>query len=321
MKIFLAVSLAAALALFGGAAAHASAGAAAPPTAHTADLDCADFPTQAAAQDYFLSLGGPASDPDGLDGDGDGIACESNPCPCNYSTTPSGGSPGTTPGTIPACGPSDPPGLHFVGLPVAAVVGRRIVFSVDGSIDAFVFDQVHVTMLDEHGQVFADGYLDPILDEAWLRLDLGNKYVVVRATGVEEHLDGTSCVRTISKTVLARNRVYFPSRCFNPRYRPRSVIVACGDGNLQLKRLHWRDWNTRVARARGIARLNDCIPYCAAGHFHSLRVRAKLYARKRCANVGRYVYTKLRYTFRGRLPHWVGRRRGAARFPCALYDL
>jgi hypothetical protein len=56
--------------------------------ASAADRDCADFSTQASAQDYFLALGGPGSDPDRLDGDGDGIACETNPCPCSYSTTP-----------------------------------------------------------------------------------------------------------------------------------------------------------------------------------------------------------------------------------------
>lgn len=56
--------------------------------ASAADRDCADFSTQAAAQDYFLALGGPGSDPDRLDGDGDGVACEDNPCQCNRSTTP-----------------------------------------------------------------------------------------------------------------------------------------------------------------------------------------------------------------------------------------
>jgi hypothetical protein len=57
-------------------------------SASAADRDCSDFSAQAAAQDYFLALGGPGSDPDRLDGDGDGIACEDNPCPCSYSTTP-----------------------------------------------------------------------------------------------------------------------------------------------------------------------------------------------------------------------------------------
>ena len=56
-----------------------------PATAHAADLDCSDFATQAAAQKWFLAHD-PAQDPDRLDSDGDGLACESNPCPCLTST-------------------------------------------------------------------------------------------------------------------------------------------------------------------------------------------------------------------------------------------
>jgi hypothetical protein len=51
-----------------------------PPAAEAAT--CADFPTQAVAQSYLRDN---PSDPDGLDADGDGIACESNPCPCDLS--------------------------------------------------------------------------------------------------------------------------------------------------------------------------------------------------------------------------------------------
>lgn len=59
--------------------------------AHAADKDCSDFASQAAAQKYFLAHGGPKSDPDRLDADHDGIACESDPGPYDYSTTPTGG--------------------------------------------------------------------------------------------------------------------------------------------------------------------------------------------------------------------------------------
>lgn len=55
------------------------------------DRDCGDFNTQAAAQNFFLNHGGPDRDPHGLDADGDGIACESNPCPCNFDTGGDGG--------------------------------------------------------------------------------------------------------------------------------------------------------------------------------------------------------------------------------------
>ena len=43
------------------------------------DVDCSDFLDQQAAQEFFLSEGGPSSDPHGLDGDNDGMACQSLP--------------------------------------------------------------------------------------------------------------------------------------------------------------------------------------------------------------------------------------------------
>jgi excalibur calcium-binding domain-containing protein len=52
------------------------------PPAQAVDYDCADFSNQAEAQEYLL-----AGDPYRLDGDDDGIACESLPCPCSYGTT------------------------------------------------------------------------------------------------------------------------------------------------------------------------------------------------------------------------------------------
>ena len=40
------------------------------------DVDCSDFATGAEAQRYFLAAGGPLNDPNDLDRDGDGLACE-----------------------------------------------------------------------------------------------------------------------------------------------------------------------------------------------------------------------------------------------------
>lgn len=56
------------------------------------EKDCADFANQASAQDYFEANGGSSSNNvDGLDADGDGVACESNPCPCASDAGGSGG--------------------------------------------------------------------------------------------------------------------------------------------------------------------------------------------------------------------------------------
>jgi len=57
------------------------------PSAHAVvDKDCADFSTQKQAQIFYLKAGGPQSDPHRLDYDHDGVACETNPCPCYTGT-------------------------------------------------------------------------------------------------------------------------------------------------------------------------------------------------------------------------------------------
>jgi hypothetical protein len=71
----------------------------APPAAKALDYDCADFATQAEAQEYFLP-----GDPYNLDGDGDGVACETLPCPCS-SATPT---PPPPPPTPPPPQPTEP---------------------------------------------------------------------------------------------------------------------------------------------------------------------------------------------------------------------
>jgi endonuclease YncB( thermonuclease family) len=60
------------------------------PPSSAADKDCSDFATQRAAQIFYLKHN-PKADPHNLDGEGDGIACESNPCPCKYNQKLGGG--------------------------------------------------------------------------------------------------------------------------------------------------------------------------------------------------------------------------------------
>ncbi len=70
------------------------------PAASAADQDCGDFATQKAAQTFYLNHS-PRTDPHGLDGEGDGIVCESNPCPCSYDTQPGTSTGGTDSGRTP----------------------------------------------------------------------------------------------------------------------------------------------------------------------------------------------------------------------------
>lgn len=61
-------------------------------SARERDRDCSDFPNQAAAQHFFDTHGGSrTNDFDNLDGDGDGLVCESLPCPCSQASGASEG--------------------------------------------------------------------------------------------------------------------------------------------------------------------------------------------------------------------------------------
>lgn len=74
-----------------------------------AAVNCSDFSSQSTAQSYYESRGGPGQDPEGLDSDGDGVACESLPCPCRVFGQPTPTQPVATPTPTPTPTPSPTP--------------------------------------------------------------------------------------------------------------------------------------------------------------------------------------------------------------------
>jgi hypothetical protein len=134
---------------------------------------------------------------------------------------------------------------------------------------------------------------------------------------------GLALLSVVCATVLvaclphasAAERVKFPSNCRNFTYKPRSVVVACGDGNFQLRKMRWRRWNRQEAIGHGVGLVNDCMPYCALGHFHRYFVRVRLYSAHRCALTGTLQFRKLAYDFPR--AHPSGLTRGKQPFTCA----
>lgn len=103
--------------VLGTAIAACLAGAPGAAAAQHRDYDCADFATQAEAEEYLLP-----GDPYNLDGDNDGIACEDNPCPCSYSA----GEGNTTPApATPPAPPPKPPKLNKAAARSAALAKAR----------------------------------------------------------------------------------------------------------------------------------------------------------------------------------------------------
>ena len=94
-----------------------------PSPAAAADKDCSDLANQAAAQAWLHAYPG---DPDRLDGDADGVACESLPCPCAGSAA---GAAPVAPAPAPPPAPVTPP----AGPPAKVLKAQaRVTSVVDG---------------------------------------------------------------------------------------------------------------------------------------------------------------------------------------------
>jgi hypothetical protein len=85
--------------------------------------------------------------------------------------------------------------------------------------------------------------------------------------------------------------------------KPRSFVLTCADGYAYFARLSWTSWVPGLASAKGTLVLNDCTPYCAAGHFHSYPAIVVLWGSKPVkGHPGERSYTQLTEILTGPRP-------------------
>ncbi|HET7244046.1 MAG TPA: hypothetical protein VFJ07_04365 [Streptosporangiaceae bacterium] len=94
----------------------------------------------------------------------------------------------------------------------------------------------------------------------------------------------------------------------HPQVRPGRFTLACADANDYLTGLAWTSWGPKLASATGVQALNDCVPYCAAGHFHRYPVDVVLW-HPAAAGPGSQRYTSITLLYPGAHPAYVGSRR------------
>ena len=58
--------------------------------------------------------------------------------------------------------------------------------------------------------------------------------------------------------------------CASPSVEPSEIVLTCADKGWRLEELHWMTWTPEGATAVGVFLYNDCTPYCALGHIHSV---------------------------------------------------
>ncbi|MFH8629241.1 hypothetical protein ACH4CC_05145 [Streptomyces lydicus] len=106
-----------------------------------------------------------------------------------------------------------------------------------------------------------------------------------------------------SSALPATGRVAVIDCAGKPQVRPGTYTLACGDGNNVLTSLRWSQWQPRSAVADGSDMVNDCRPFCAAGHFHRYRVHVRLdHPQARPGHPGQRYYTRLTLSYPGQRP-------------------
>lgn len=114
-----------------------------------------------------------------------------------------------------------------------------------------------------------------------------------------------SSVAAATLTPAARGKKV-THNCVGSTKRPAKIILACGDGNAQLRKLRWRSWGNFAAKGRGNFRVNTCRPDCARGRFKSFPVRVRLSRARPCGG-GLPHYRRGKITFKRKKPAFMNR--------------
>jgi hypothetical protein len=88
--------------------------------------------------------------------------------------------------------------------------------------------------------------------------------------------------------------------------RPKTYILTCADGYVQLDKLSWTSWTPALASASGTLLKNTCTPSCVAGHFRTYPVLVVLWGRAAVKNhPGQQCYTRMTLIYPGSRPKGV----------------
>jgi hypothetical protein len=89
--------------------------------------------------------------------------------------------------------------------------------------------------------------------------------------------------------------------------RPKTYILTCADGAVQLNKLSWTSWTPGLASATGTLVENTCSPTCVAGHFRTYSVLVVLWGTAAVkVRPGEHCYTRMTLIYPGSRPAGVG---------------
>lgn len=116
---------------------------------------------------------------------------------------------------------------------------------------------------------------------------------------------------------MPTERTYVTSDCSGAAFKPKSIVLTCGDAGLLVRKLQWPQWGTKEAHGAGLGEEKVCTPNCAAGKVAKAAMKVVLSKPKLCSQDGKLHFTKIHYKWIPANPG-EGPKQGNIPLPCAL---
>lgn len=94
----------------------------------------------------------------------------------------------------------------------------------------------------------------------------------------------------------------FAINCATTQFKPKKIVIACGDAGIWLGKLKWSSWGAMRASGTGVYNANDCTPTCSAGHIKSGPVKVTLSNPKTCPGQTHLAFKQAALTYAGTRP-------------------
>jgi len=113
------------------------------------------------------------------------------------------------------------------------------------------------------------------------------------------------------------DRTYVTAHCSGAVFKPRWIVLTCGDAGLVATKLQWTQWGMKKAHGAGLGKEKVCKPNCAAGRVARGAMKLILSRPRFCRQDGKRHFTKVHYKWIPAAPG-EGRNQGTIPLPCSL---
>jgi hypothetical protein len=115
-------------------------------------------------------------------------------------------------------------------------------------------------------------------------------------------------VLVVPAVALGSGGKVYVTNCTHADFKPKLIILACGDAGAYVQKLTWSKWNSTGASGKGSYTYKTCTPDCAHGGTKSFAASIALSKPKVCPRTKKgKVFTEITLTFTGKRPPHMGK--------------